>query len=79
MVMGSAVAVVYTKHQARQLFAALSKLTRERDELDTEWGRLQLEQSTWSMHKRIDRIARQQLNMKLPSDDTTVIVMVPQQ
>lgn len=62
----SAVAVVYSKHQSRKLFVELQALYQQIDELDIEWGRLQLEQSTWSSHGRIEGIARKKLNMTLP-------------
>ena len=47
-VMASAISVVYTKHQSRVEFVALQKLEQHRDDLDEEWGRLLLEQSTWA-------------------------------
>lgn len=62
----SAVAVVYSKHQSRKLFVELQALYQQIDDLDIEWGRLQLEQSTWSSHGRIEEIARKKLNMTLP-------------
>jgi cell division protein FtsL len=43
----SALALVYTKHESRKLFVELETLTHERDELNIEWGQLQIEQSTW--------------------------------
>jgi cell division protein FtsL len=70
----SAVAVVYSKHQSRKLFVELQALYQQIDELDIEWGRLQLEQSTWSSHGRIEEIARKKLNMTLPkANDITYI------
>lgn len=62
----SAIAVVYSKHQSRKLFVELQALYQQIDELDIEWGRLQLEQGTWSSHGRIEEIARKKLNMTLP-------------
>jgi len=44
----------------------LQQLHKQVDELDIEWGRLQLEQSTWSSHGRIEKVARNKLQMKLP-------------
>jgi cell division protein FtsL len=61
-----ALAVVTARHQARKLFVELQSLERQGRELDTEWGRLQLEQSTWAMHTRIEQIARGQLRMSVP-------------
>ena len=50
MVLGSAVATIWCKHRARELFVELEQLNAGRDELDAEWGRLQLEQSAWSTY-----------------------------
>jgi cell division protein FtsL len=71
---GSAIAVVYARHEHRQLFGALDKLQRERDELNIEFGRLQLEQATWAESNRIDQVARDRLGMVFPSTDETVVV-----
>jgi cell division protein FtsL len=65
-VVATAVAVVQARHQHRQLFVELSALERERDELNIEFGRLQLEQATWADTHRIEQIARNQLGMKYP-------------
>jgi cell division protein FtsL len=65
-VVASAIAVVQARHQHRQLFVELSGLERERDELNIEFGRLQLEQATWADTHRIEQIARSTLGMKYP-------------
>ena len=46
----SALALIYTRHESRKLFVELEQLTAERDELNIEWGQLQIEQSTWATH-----------------------------
>jgi len=51
-VLGSALGVVYSKYQNRKLFIELQALQTRRDEMSVEWGRLQLEQSTWAAHGR---------------------------
>ena len=73
-VMGSAFGVIYSKHQSRKLFVEVQQLHKQIDELNIEWGRLQLEQSAWSAHGRIERIARKKLNMKLPMADEIVYI-----
>lgn len=73
-VLSSAVAVVYAKHQSRSEFIALQKLEQKRDQLDEEWGRLLLEQSTWSGLGRIEQQARTKLNMIRPTADKIVVV-----
>ena len=65
-IMGSAVGVIYSKHETRKLFVELQKLHKQIDELNIEWGRLQLEQSAWTAHGRIEEVARKKLNMTLP-------------
>lgn len=74
-VMATAVAAVYAKHHSRTLFVELSRLNRERDALNIEWGRLQLEQSTWATHGRIEQVARERLGMVLPEAEQTEIVL----
>ncbi len=74
LVVGSAVGVVYVKHQSRKLFVELQALQAERDRLDVEWARLQIEQSTWATHVRVERLARTRLDMGLPSNQEVVIV-----
>ena len=62
----SAIALVYTKHEARNHFVELEQLTAERDALNIEWGQLQIEQSTWATHARIERVALEDLALKRP-------------
>jgi len=73
-VLGSAAAVVYVKHQARTLFVELEKLSGERDQLNIEWGRLQLEQSAWSAHGFVEQVANRQLHMTIPKATEVKIV-----
>jgi len=65
-VLGSAVQVIYARHQAREMFVRLEKLNAERDSLEIDWGRLQLEQSYWSSHAFVERVANTKLQMNLP-------------
>ncbi|HEX5765672.1 MAG TPA: cell division protein FtsL [Woeseiaceae bacterium] len=62
----SAMALVYTRHESRKLFIELEQLTTERDELNIEWGQLQIEQSTWATHARIERLATEELSLTRP-------------
>ncbi len=61
-----ALATVNANHHARKLFIALEKEQQRMRALDVEWGQLQLEQSTWAAHARIEKIARERLQMKTP-------------
>lgn len=63
-VMVSAIGVIYAKHRNRMLYVELTRLQQQQDELNVNWGRLQLEQSTWATHSRIENVARRKLNMR---------------
>ncbi|NLG59094.1 MAG: cell division protein FtsL [Gammaproteobacteria bacterium] len=70
----TAIGVVHARHQHRQLFSELTRLEHERDELNIEFGRLQLEQATWAESNRIDQVARERLGMKFPEAADIVVV-----
>ena len=72
----SAVGVVYSNHVNRDLFVDLQARQQERDELELEWGRLQLEQSTIADIAEIDYAARTRLRMAVP-DHADVIYLRP--
>ncbi|HSG64585.1 MAG TPA: cell division protein FtsL [Gammaproteobacteria bacterium] len=73
-VVGSAAWVAVTRHQARQLFIELEALNRERDRLQIDWGRLQLEQSAWAAHPRIESLARDRLALAVPEQSRIVLI-----
>lgn len=66
-VMASAIAVVWARHQGRVSFVELTQLQNERDALNVEFGRLELEQATWAAPGRVEQIARSQLGMITPA------------
>lgn len=70
----SAIAQVYIVHLNRTSFTQLQQLQAQRDEMNIEWGRFQIEQAAWSTHSRIEQVASQQLKMKMPTPSTVVIV-----
>lgn len=74
LVVGSGVAAVYVKHENRKLFMELQALYDVRDELEAQWGRLLLEQSTLVGQKRVERLARERLGMVIPSPAEVVII-----
>jgi len=76
LVVFSALAVVYSKHQSRKLFVELNALQKVRDEMDVEWGQLQLEQSAWATSGRIEKLARERLNMT-PIEYKKIIIVKP--
>ena len=73
-VLVSAASVVYAKHRSRALFVELQSLNRDRDQLETEWGQLQLEQSAWSTHGFVERVANAKLAMDIPAPADVKIV-----
>lgn len=70
----TAIGVVHARHEHRQLFVALTGLEHDRDELNIDFGRLQLEQATWAESNRIDQVARERLGMKFPEGEDIVVV-----
>jgi cell division protein FtsL len=62
----SAVKVVIARHDTRKLFVEIQKLEKDRDSLNEEWGRLQLEQSTWATDARIESVSKTELHMIEP-------------
>ena len=73
-VVASAIAVVWSRHQHRQAYIALSTLQNQRDDLNIEFGRLQLEQATWSEANRIEQVAGTRLGMRFPGDEDVVVL-----
>ena len=64
--LGSAAGAIYCKHRSRALFIELEALNARRDNLEIEWGQLQLEQSAWSTHAFVERVASTRLHMQSP-------------
>lgn len=70
-----ALGLVTSQHKARKLFGALEREQEQARLLDVEWGQLQLEQSTWAMHARVEKIARNRLHMSVPDAQRTQVVI----
>lgn len=66
VLIASAAAVVTAQHQARKLYAELEREKQLTKQIETEWGQLQIEQSTWSMHSHIEKVASARLRMAAP-------------
>ena len=69
-----ALSLVTSRHQARKLFVELERAQAATRAFDTEYGQLQLEQSTWAMPGRVEKIARDELRMQLPGPGRVEIV-----
>ncbi|HKJ51197.1 MAG TPA: cell division protein FtsL [Gammaproteobacteria bacterium] len=72
LVIGSALTVVYVKHQSRMLFAELRGIQKQQDQQVIQWGRLQLQNTTLATHSNVESRARKDLKMRLP--DTVELV-----
>jgi cell division protein FtsL len=68
----TAIACVYARHESRKQFTHLQELIAKRDDLEVEWGKLKIEQSTWSTHARVEQLAREKMQMLNPVDVTVV-------
>ena len=58
--------IVTSQHKARKLYFELEQQQDLTKKYETEFGQLQLEQSTWAMHSRIEELAAKKLNMQVP-------------
>jgi cell division protein FtsL len=75
-VLGSAAGAIYTRHRSRELFVELERMHAQRDRLQVQWGQLQLEQSAWSTHAFVERVATTRLKMVTP-DPARIRVVKP--
>lgn len=73
--LASSLGVIWAKQQSRNQFVELQRLEKERDQLDTEWGQLRLEQGTLVTYGRIEKIGREQLNMVEPDPRQLCLVV----
>jgi cell division protein FtsL len=71
-----ALSVVTSQHKARKLFIELQKEKEQAQQMDVEWGQLQLEQSTWATPARVEHVAVQKLHMQLPKNGQIQIIRV---
>ena len=72
-----ALSLVTSRHQARKLFVDLEREQAQARTYDVEYGQLQIEQSTWAMPARVEKIARDQLRMQLPDSSHIEVVEGP--
>lgn len=74
LLMLSAMLVAWSVHEARRLTSESQALQAEHDRLQTEWGQLLLEHSTWGAYARVERIARERLAMSQPEAGQRVVI-----
>lgn len=70
----SSVGAIHARHEARRLFIELDAQIGIRDELNIDWGRLQIEHSTWASPGRIEQMATDKLGMRVPEPAAVVII-----
>jgi cell division protein FtsL len=75
VLVATALGVVWSRHQSRKVFVELQVLEHQRDELNVEWGRLQLEQATWAEAGRVEQLARGELGL-VAKDPGQIMVIV---
>ncbi len=68
LVTGSAMTVIYVKHESRALFSELRKVQKQQDEIVIHWSRLQIQNSTLITQANVESMARKKLGMTLPED-----------
>ncbi|MDF3934375.1 cell division protein FtsL [Pseudomonas citronellolis] len=72
----SSISVAYSAYWNRQLLNSLYTELNVRDKAQAEYGRLVLEQSTWTAYSRIETLATGQLKMRVP-DPSEIIMVAP--
>jgi cell division protein FtsL len=72
-----ALGLVTSQHKARKLYVELQNEQERTKRLEVEWGQLQLEQQTWAMHGRVEKIASDQLDMRVPTPSRIQLVAPP--
>jgi len=68
------IGVITSQHKARELYSAHERLQVEAKENKTEYEALQLEQSTWAMHSRVEEVATQRLKMEVPDEKRVQVI-----
>ena len=71
----TAFGVVISRQKAREAYKELVRLEAVRDELEVEWGRLQLELGAQSTLARVETKARKELGMTMPAMGDAVMVL----
>jgi len=74
IVVTTAIGVIYSKHHNRMLYVELRGLEKTRDSLNVEWDRLQIEQSTYATHARVEGAARKKLAMRNVNYNEVIVV-----
>ena len=73
-----ALGVVTSQHKARKLYFELEQQEELAKKFETEYGQLQLEQSTWAMHSRVEELATKNLHMQVPDAKRIQVILLQQ-
>jgi len=74
LALASAIGTVASNHRARKMYAEIEHEQARMRDLEVEWGQLQLEQSTWAGHARVEQIARNKLHMRPPGPGQVISI-----
>ncbi len=66
---------VYFQNETRKVFAATQQVEKEMLDINAEYARLQIEKSTLVSNNRIEQVAREQLNMKMPENEQVLVII----
>ena len=72
-----ALAKINSQHQSRKLYFELDQQKEIGQKLNSEYSQLQVEQSTWAMHGRIEEVAKKTLKMKTPEPKKIILLEKP--
>ncbi len=72
----SSLLLVQSAYDARRAFAAIDRAAREQRLLDAEFERLDAERQAQATHLRVERVAREKLQMRSPTPGVTTYVDV---
>jgi cell division protein FtsL len=70
----SSLAVVIITYESRVDFNHLEDLRREQNKLQVILGQYLLEESTWASFNRIEKIASERLQMKVPKAERIIMI-----
>jgi cell division protein FtsL len=79
VLVGCALSLVTSRHDARRTFNELERERERARQYEVEYGQLSLEQSTWAMPARVEKIARESLRMQMPLPSRVQVVESPAQ
>ena len=77
LLLGSALMLVKTAYDSRRLFTALDRARTEQQRLDTEFRRLDAERQAQATHLRVEKVAREKLQMRTATPAVTQFVTDP--